>query len=65
LIDDIQRNGILAGIGKPEILKYRSETEINLKYEQKKVDILGGQNHTAVLGVLFYRLLGRTRQNNR
>jgi len=35
LIADIQRNGVLEGIGKPEILKYREETEYSRRITQE------------------------------
>ena len=35
LIADIQRNGVLKGIGKPEILKYRNEAEYSRRITQE------------------------------
>ena len=35
LIADIQRNGVLNGIGKPEVLKYREETEYSRRITQE------------------------------
>jgi len=35
LIADIQRNGVLDGIGKPEVLKYREEKEYSRRITQE------------------------------
>jgi len=50
LINDIQRNGALIGIGKPEILKYREEKEYSRRITQEhRLIYLTDENNNLII----------------